>query len=64
MSDPWSRTIDAVGPRLRQLRQRRDATLVDLAAGTGISTSPLSRLEAGLRRPGWSSCCRWPRRTG
>ncbi|WP_222194991.1 helix-turn-helix domain-containing protein [Modestobacter italicus] len=51
MDAPWSRTLDAVGPRLRQLRQQRDVTLVDLAAETGISTSTLSRLEAGLRRP-------------
>jgi transcriptional regulator with XRE-family HTH domain len=46
-----SRTLDAVGPRLKELRQRRDITLSDLAAETGISTSTLSRLEAGLRRP-------------
>lgn len=44
-------TLDAVGPRLKQLRQRRGATLTDLAEETGISTSTLSRLEAGLRRP-------------
>ena len=46
-----SRTLDAVGPRLKELRERRDLTLSDLAAETGISTSTLSRLEAGLRRP-------------
>jgi len=51
MSDSTDRTLDAVGPRLKQLRQRRDITLSDLAAETGISTSTLSRLEAGLRRP-------------
>lgn len=45
------RTLDAVGPRLKQLRQRRDITLNDLSEETGISTSTLSRLEAGLRRP-------------
>lgn len=45
------RTLDAVGPRLKHLRQRRDVTLSDLAAQTGISVSTLSRLEAGLRRP-------------
>ncbi len=45
------RTLDAVGPRLKQLRQRRDITLTDLAEETGISVSTLSRLEAGLRRP-------------
>jgi transcriptional regulator with XRE-family HTH domain len=51
MDDAVDRTLGAVGARLRQLRQRRDVTLVDLAAETGISTSTLSRLEAGLRRP-------------
>lgn len=45
------RTLDAVGLRLKQLRQRRDITLSDLAEETGISTSTLSRLESGLRRP-------------
>jgi len=45
------RTLDAVGPRLKRLRLRRDVTLADLAQETGISTSTLSRLEAGLRRP-------------
>ena len=44
-------TLDSVGPRLKLLRTRRDVTLADLAAETGISTSTLSRLEAGLRRP-------------
>jgi transcriptional regulator with XRE-family HTH domain len=51
MDESTDRTLDAVGPRLKQLRQRRDITLSDLAAETGISTSTLSRLEAGLRRP-------------
>nr|WP_143765637.1 helix-turn-helix domain-containing protein [Catenulispora acidiphila] len=45
------RTLDAVGPRLKRLRQRSDITLTDLAKKTGISASTLSRLEAGLRRP-------------
>ncbi|KOX05551.1 helix-turn-helix domain-containing protein [Micromonospora sp. NPDC000316] len=44
-------TLDAVGPRLKHLRLRRDLTLTDLAEETGISASTLSRLEAGLRRP-------------
>jgi transcriptional regulator with XRE-family HTH domain len=51
MDHSTDRTLDAVGPRLKQLRQRRDITLNDLAEETGISTSTLSRLEAGLRRP-------------
>jgi transcriptional regulator with XRE-family HTH domain len=51
MDEELDRTLDAVGPRLKQLRLRRDLTLTDLAEETGISASTLSRLEAGLRRP-------------
>jgi transcriptional regulator with XRE-family HTH domain len=51
MRSSVDRTLDAMGPRLKQLRQRRDITLSALAEETGISTSTLSRLEAGLRRP-------------
>ena len=51
MDDHLNRTLDAVGPRLKRLRTQRDITLTDLADETGISTSTLSRLEAGLRRP-------------
>lgn len=51
MESSTDRTLDAVGPRLKQLRQRRDITLTDLGEETGISASTLSRLEAGLRRP-------------
>jgi transcriptional regulator with XRE-family HTH domain len=51
VNDDLDRTLDAVGPRLKRLRLRRDITLTDLAAETGISASTLSRLEAGLRRP-------------
>ena len=51
MDDSTDRTLDAVGPRLKRLRQRRDITLSELAHETGISVSTLSRLEAGLRRP-------------
>ncbi|MGY1838705.1 MULTISPECIES: helix-turn-helix domain-containing protein [unclassified Modestobacter] len=43
--------LDAVGPRLRALRQRRQVTLTQLSAATGISVSTLSRLESGGRRP-------------
>jgi len=45
------KTLDAVGPRLRALRQQRDVTLAELSAATGISVSTLSRLESGGRRP-------------
>lgn len=43
--------LAAVGPRLRDLRQHRGATLADLSRSTGISVSTLSRLESGQRRP-------------
>jgi transcriptional regulator with XRE-family HTH domain len=51
MDEGTDRTLDAVGPRLKHLRLRRDITLTDLAGETGISVSTLSRLETGLRRP-------------
>ncbi|HVV18854.1 MAG TPA: XRE family transcriptional regulator [Pseudonocardiaceae bacterium] len=49
--DEMDAVLAAVGPRLRALRQRRDVTLADLSAETGISVSTLSRLESGQRRP-------------
>lgn len=51
MEDSTDRTLDAVGPRLKRLRQHRDITLSQLAEETGVSVSTLSRLESGLRRP-------------
>lgn len=51
MANKTDHTLDLVGQRLKQLRLHRDVTLTQLAAETGISTSTLSRLEAGLRRP-------------
>ena len=36
---------------MRELRRRRETTLADLSAATGISVSTLSRLESGARRP-------------
>lgn len=51
MDEQFEKALDAVGPRLKDLRGRRNITLTDLAEETGISTSTLSRLEAGLRRP-------------
>jgi transcriptional regulator with XRE-family HTH domain len=48
---PDKDVLDAVGPRLRAVRQERGATLAELSAATGISVSTLSRLEAGGRRP-------------
>ncbi|MFS0894215.1 helix-turn-helix domain-containing protein [Microbacterium sp. 179-I 3D3 NHS] len=43
--------VALVGPRLRSWREKRSMTLVDLSEATGISTSTLSRLEAGKRAP-------------
>ena len=44
-------TPASVGPRLRRLRQEREATLAELSEQTGISVSTLSRLESGDRKP-------------
>src|SRR5687767_9925470 len=49
--EPLEQVLDAVGPRLRALRQQRGATLAQLSEATGISVSTLSRLESGGRRP-------------
>lgn len=51
MTDEFDQVLDAVGPRLRELRKRNEATLADVSATTGIPISTLSRLESGLRRP-------------
>jgi len=51
VGEELERSLDAVAPRLRALRQRREATLAELSERTGISVSTLSRLESGGRRP-------------
>lgn len=54
MDDPNARisaALDQVGPRLKRIRSIRGTSLSDLAASTGISTSTLSRLETGQRKP-------------
>jgi len=43
--------LDEVGPRLKRARTARRMTLSGVAGRTGISTSTLSRLETGQRRP-------------
>jgi transcriptional regulator with XRE-family HTH domain len=52
MSDKFDAVPAAVGPRLRELRRRRGATLTSLSETTGIAVSTLSRLESGHRKPG------------
>jgi transcriptional regulator with XRE-family HTH domain len=51
MTSDLEKVLDAVAPRLRELRRRRGWTLAELSAETGISVSTLSRLESGLRKP-------------
>src|SRR6478609_6565185 len=41
--------LRGVGPRLRQLRLEREATLTDLAEETGISVITLTRRPGGLQ---------------
>ncbi|GHE94519.1 hypothetical protein GCM10017786_29460 [Amycolatopsis deserti] len=43
--------IEQIAPRLRRARERKGVSLTDLARTTGISTSTLSRLESGQRKP-------------
>ncbi|MFJ5933970.1 helix-turn-helix domain-containing protein [Streptomyces sp. NPDC093071] len=46
-----ARTLAAMGPRLRGVRERRGVTLADVSRATGISPSTLSRMETGRRKP-------------
>ncbi|MFJ9690658.1 helix-turn-helix domain-containing protein [Kitasatospora sp. NPDC101183] len=50
-SDDVTRTLAAMGPRLRTVRERRGVTLTDVSRATGISPSTLSRIETGRRKP-------------
>ncbi|ASF08463.1 putative Xre family DNA-binding protein [Nocardia brasiliensis NBRC 14402] len=43
--------IEQIAPRLRRARERQGFSLADLARATGLSTSTLSRLESGQRKP-------------
>lgn len=43
--------IDQIAPRLRRARAQRGRSLAELASLTGLSTSTLSRLESGQRKP-------------
>lgn len=49
--EPFEDVLQAVGPRLRAMRQQRGLSLAELSELTGISASTLSRLESGQRRP-------------
>ncbi|MEO3787695.1 XRE family transcriptional regulator [Actinocorallia sp. B10E7] len=49
--DDLDGVLDAVGPRLREIRKRHGLTLAQVGESTGISLSTLSRLESGQRRP-------------
>ncbi len=51
MIQDFGEVIDAVGPRLRELRRRGGMTLSALSELTGIPVSTLSRLESGQRKP-------------
>lgn len=48
---PVATALVEIGPRLRRLRSQQGVTLTALSNITGISTSTLSRLETGQRRP-------------
>ncbi|MEU4154560.1 helix-turn-helix transcriptional regulator [Streptomyces sp. NPDC026659] len=49
--DDVARTLAAMGPRLRAVRERRGVTLTDVSRATGISPSTLSRIETRRRKP-------------
>jgi transcriptional regulator with XRE-family HTH domain len=44
-------SLALIGPRLKSWREKRSMTLSELSETTGISSSTLSRLEAGKRAP-------------
>ncbi|MEU5878756.1 XRE family transcriptional regulator [Spirillospora sp. NPDC047279] len=52
MGEEMDAVLAEVGPRLRELRRQRGATLAALSETTGIPVSTLSRLESGHRKPG------------
>ncbi|MGV9294517.1 helix-turn-helix domain-containing protein [Amycolatopsis sp. NPDC003676] len=43
--------LEQIAPRLRRARDNRGVSLAELSRSTGISTSTLSRLESGQRKP-------------
>ncbi len=44
-------SLALIGPRLKSWREKRGVTLAELSRTTGISSSTISRLEAGKRAP-------------
>ncbi|MET9068923.1 helix-turn-helix domain-containing protein [Streptosporangium sandarakinum] len=50
-ADDVDGTLAAIGPRLRAAREHHGATLAGVGCATGISTSTLSRIETGRRKP-------------
>jgi transcriptional regulator with XRE-family HTH domain len=51
MADEIDEALATIGPRLRAIREQRQVTLAELSRVSGISTSTLSRLESGGRKP-------------
>jgi transcriptional regulator with XRE-family HTH domain len=51
VNDEIEETLATVGPRLRAVREQRQATLAQLSQASGVSVSTLSRLESGGRKP-------------
>lgn len=53
------RQLDALGPAMRRLRQRRGMTQAELSERCGIDVSWISQIENGRRRnPGWETIVR------
>lgn len=50
-ADDLDGTLAAMGPQLRTAREHHGATLAGVSCATGISTSTLSRIETGRRKP-------------
>jgi DNA-binding XRE family transcriptional regulator len=49
---------DAFAARLRQLREERSLTQVELAKQAGVGQAMVSLLEQGDRQPSWATVCR------
>jgi len=49
--DEYTKLLEAVGPRLKDSRLRRSLTLAQASELTAISSSTISRLESGQRKP-------------